>query len=342
MKGCYVYKSLPNHVSSRLDYVFGGGRKDVISKDVEMLDAVIDGTNLDEHKDFLKEIEVMFATWGMVDFTEEQIKEYFPNLKVVFYAAGSVQKFVRPFLACGVKVISAWQAMCVPVAEFTVASIVLLNKGVFLSMQDYYRDGKPFVQSKERCQSNFPGTYETKVGILGAGAIGAKTIEMLKAYNVKVMVYGRNEAKVKALGLGIERVYSLEQIFSECQVISNHIADNENTKGILNYDLFKLMTPTAAFLNTGRGAQVVEADLARALKEEPNRFAFLDVTWPEPMQEDCPLRGLPNCMVFPHLAGYATQEVFCLSDCVISEFHKYKNGEKMAFEVTEDMLEGMA
>ncbi len=342
MKGCYVYEYSTSHPNHRLDYVYAGGRKDMISEKIEMLDAVIDGKNMEEHKDFLKEVEVIFATWGMVNFTEEQIKQYFPKLKVVFYAAGSVQKFVRPFLACGVKVVSAWQAMSIPVAEFTVAAILMLNKGLFISMQDYYKDKKSFMDAKNRCQNNFPGTYETKIGILGAGAIGADTIRLLKSYNVEVMVYGRNLEKIKALGLGVEKIYSLEEIFSECQVISNHIADNERTKGMLNYDLFKLMKPTAAFLNTGRGAQVVEADLARALKEEPNRFAFLDVTWPEPMQSDCPLWDLPNCMVFPHLAGYATQEVFRLSDCVIEQMNKYVKGEKMDYVVTEDMLEGMA
>ncbi len=342
MKGCYVYKLAPSHPNHRLDYVFGGGRKDMISKEIEMLDAVIDGENMEEHKDFLKEVEVMFATWGMVNFTEEQIKNYFPNLKVLYYAAGSVQAFVRPFLACNVQVISAWQAMSIPVAEFSVAAILMLNKGLFLSMQDYYQNKKDFIESKNRCQNLFPGTYETKVGILGAGAIGADTIRLLKSYNVEVMVYGRNLEKIKALNIGVEKIYTMEEIFSECQVISNHIADNERTKGILNYDLFKLMKPTAAFLNTGRGAQVVEADLARALKEEPNRFAFLDVTWPEPMEADCPLWDLPNCMVFPHLAGYATQEVFRLSDCVIEQMRKYVKGEKMDYVVTEDMLEGMA
>ena len=44
------------------------------------------------------------------------------------------------------------------------------------------------------------------------------------------------------------------------------------------------MKPNAAFINTGRGAQVIETDLVRALREEPGRFAVLDVTWPEPVE----------------------------------------------------------
>ena len=77
---------------------------------------------------------------------------------------------------------------------------------------------------------------------------------------------------------------SLEEIFQECQTISKHIANNPQTVGMLDYHLFSQMRPDAAFINTGRGAQVVETDLVRALKEEPGRFALLDVTWPEPVE----------------------------------------------------------
>ena len=74
-----------------------------------------------------RDTEYIFSTWGMPVFTEEEIKEYLPGLRAVFYGAGSVQSFARPFLNCGVKVFSAWAANAVPVAEYTVAQIILAN-----------------------------------------------------------------------------------------------------------------------------------------------------------------------------------------------------------------------
>ena len=65
------------------------------------------------------------------DLTEEQIAEYLPSLKAVFYAAGSVQAFARPFLNRGIQVFSAWAANAVPVAEYTVAQIILAGKGFY-------------------------------------------------------------------------------------------------------------------------------------------------------------------------------------------------------------------
>ena len=85
------------------------------------------------------EVETVFSTWNMPVMTEEEIKTCLPSLKCLFYGAGTVQKFARPFLACGVKVFSAWAANAVPVAEYTVAQIILANKGYFLTNRLYQR-----------------------------------------------------------------------------------------------------------------------------------------------------------------------------------------------------------
>ena len=74
-------------------------------------------------------VDFIFSTWGMPALTKEEIREYFPNLKHVFYAAGTVQAFARPFLELGISVHSAWRANGIPVAEVTVSEILLANKG---------------------------------------------------------------------------------------------------------------------------------------------------------------------------------------------------------------------
>ena len=78
---------------------------------------------------------------------------------------------------------------------------------------------------------------------------------------------------------------------------------------MLDYALFSRMPRNATFLNTGRGAQVVEADLVRALREAPDRTAVLDVTFPEPPAADSPLNALPNVFLTPHIAGSKGREV---------------------------------
>ena len=88
------------------------------------------------------DVRFVFSTWGMPQFTEDEIKACLPSLLCVFYGAGTVQAFARPFLNCGVKVFSAWAANAVPVAEMTVAQIILANKGYYLTSRIFHAEGK--------------------------------------------------------------------------------------------------------------------------------------------------------------------------------------------------------
>lgn len=286
------------------------------------------------------QVELIFSTWGMPQFTEEEIKTYLPQLKYVFYGAGSVQKFARPFLNCGIKVFSAWAANAIPVAELTVAQIILANKGYFLSTRAYHstRSKKAASAAINSCNGNYGET----VGLIGAGGmIGRLVIQMLKAYNLKIAVCSTSLTDEKAKALGVEN-YSLEELFKRSFVVSNHLANNEHTKGMLNYNLFSKMRENAVFINTGRGAQVVEDDLVRVLQERPDLTALLDVTFPEPPVEDHPFYTLPNCLLTPHIAGSAGNEVARMGLYMLRECEACLAGLPTQYEITEKLLETMA
>ena len=154
------------------------------------------------------------------------------------------------------------------------------------------------------------------------------------------MVFDPFLSEEKAKRLQIERTYSLEEIFSRCQTISNHLANNPQTVHMLDYSLFSRMKPNAAFINSGRGAQVVEEDLIRALKEEPDRTAVLDVTWPEQAKSE--FLAMSNVFCTPHIAGFAAEEVLRMADVMLDVLREYLDHGKLIYEVTEDMLETMA
>ncbi len=283
-------------------------------------------------------VEIVFSTWGMPEFTEDEIKGCFPSLKCVFYGAGTVQTFARPFLNCGVKVFSAWAANAVPVAEMTVAQIILANKGYFLTSRIYHTEGHSSAgEAFKKCKGNYGET----IGIIGAGMIGKRVIEMLKQYRLNVLVFDPFLSDEKAKELGVEKC-QLTELFDRAFVVSNHLANNEQTKGMLNYDLFCRMRENAVFINTGRGAQVVEDDLACILVERPDLTALLDVTYPEPPIEDHPFYTLPNCLLTPHIAGSAGDEVARMGEYMLYECESYLSGKSTRYEVTEKMLETMA
>ena len=288
--------------------------------------------------DAFSEVEYIFSTWGMPEMSEEEIKKCFPNLKCVFYAAGSVQAFARPFLHCGVKVFSAWAANAVPVVEYTLAQIILANKGFFAHSREMKKGNR---EAGKVMKASYPGNYGEYVGIIGVGMIGSQVAERLKDYKLGVLAFDPFLSDERAAALGIEEC-SLHELFERCRVVTNHMANNAQTKGMLDYSCFSRMLPYSTFINTGRGAQVVEPDLVRVLEERPDITAILDVTYPEPPAEGHAFYSLPNCFLTPHIAGSLESETHRMAEYIIEEYERFISGEPCLYEVSEKMLETMA
>lgn len=291
-----------------------------------------------EHPEKFKETRFIFSTWGMSAFTAEEIRSYFPRLEALFYAAGTVQGFARPFLECGVRIFSAWAANGVPVSEYTLSQILLANKGFFL--QTRLMQQKKYAEAAKLKQA-YSGNYGVKVGLIGAGMIGSMVAELLKDYHLDVYVFDPFLSPKRAAQLGVKQC-SLDTLFSSCHVISNHLANNEQTQGMLNYALFSKLPKYSTFINTGRGAQVVEDDLARILQKREDITAVLDVTYPEPPVESHPFYTLQNCFLTPHIAGSIGHECRRMAKYMLEEYRLYAEGKPCRYEVTMEALRTMA
>lgn len=316
------------------------GKADLIHlrKTVDLTEAVFSKADILSPLNDFSDVEIIFSTWGMPSFTEQEIRDLLPHLKCIFYAAGSVQSFARPFLNCGVRVFSAWAANAVPVAEYTVSQIILANKGFFA--QTRLLEQKNLDGAKQR-KAACIGNYGEKIGLIGCGMIGSLVAEKLKSYDLKVLTYDPFLSQEKARRLNVMQV-SLEELFTTCQVVSNHLANNNETKGMLRFEHFSSMPRYATFINTGRGAQVIENDLVRALSERPDLTALLDVTYPEPAPLSHPFYTLSNCFLTPHIAGSLGNEVTRMAAYMIEEFERYVTLQSCKYEVTEEMLKTMA
>lgn len=318
-----------------LERVYALGRREKIESFGECVPGVIDRFLAKDRKEELRSVKYAFATWGFPDFTKEEIREYFPSLECLFYAAGTVKNFAEKFLSLGVRVFSSRLSNAIPVAETVFAQIILANKGYFRATR-----AKSYAE-KKKIAGMYKGNFETSVGIVGAGIIGSMVAERLKMLNVRVLAWDKFMSDEKARRLNVEKV-SLETLFSECDVISNHLADKPETQGILDYKLFSLMKENAAFINSGRGRQVNETDLLRALKEKSGRTAVLDVTYPEPPEERNALYALENVFLSPHIDGSTGNETVRLADEMIEAFCRVKEKKHSDSEVFADMLKTMA
>ena len=317
--------------------VYPAGTVEAIRKYADLPLEVLGLADLTTRAQDLRDTEYLFSTWGMPAMSGEEIERFFPALKAVFYGAGTVQGFARPFLKKGITVVSSWAANAEPVAEFTLAQILLANKGFLRNTRRATLD----YQSARVAADAYPGNYGTCVGILGAGMIGTRVIELLKPFHLEIFVFDPYLTEIRAQQLGVKKV-SLAEIFSQCQTISNHIANLPATRGLLDRACFDRMLPNATFINTGRGAQVVEADLVAALIASPGRTAVLDVTDPEPPAPDSDLLKLDNVFLSTHIAGSKGLEVERMGVYMAEEFSRYCEGRPLRYAVTLEMLETMA
>ncbi len=316
------------------DHVYAMGRQDRLRAIVDLYPHVVTEKNFEQHLPELAETEVMFATWHIVKLTPLRYNQM-PKLKAIFYAAGTVKPFAQSALERGIRVVSAWRMNAVPVAQFALAQVLLSAKGYFANSAAFRS------RDAYKTTPRGKGIFAQTVALLGAGAIGRKLIELLKPFNLDLIVYDPYLSDEEAKELGVEKV-TLEEAFERAIIVSNHIANTPETVGVLTRDLFESMPAGATFINTGRGAQVNEAEMIDVLRERPDITALLDVTHPEPPADGSPLYALPNVRLSSHIAGSIGNEVVQMADLVIEEFLCWQAGLPLAHEVTLEMLERMA
>lgn len=143
------------------------------------------------------------------------------------------------------------------------------------------------------------------LGVIGLGHTGMATARIALAFGMQVLAYTSKSAA--ELPAGIRKADSLEQVFSDSNVVSLHCPLTETTKNLVNMERLKLMKREAVLINTGRGGLVNETDLAEALEKGLLAAAGVDVLSSEPPVHGHPLVGVKNCFITPHIA-WATLE----------------------------------
>ena len=294
-----------------LDYVEGQFYEiysdEVLTKLCDLLEIrmeLIDIHDLRNHQAGLADVEFLFSWWGMSPISVADIRNYLPKVKVLFYAGGRIDHFEAPFRACGIEVVSAIDVHAIPVAEFTVAQILLANKGAFLC-REMLRSQDYDTSRYHACQ--YEGNLYSRVGVLGVGNVGRKVIEYLRPFQVEVLACDPRLTPAQARQLGVELV-SMEELFTNCNVVTCHLQNSVATEKLITYEYLSMMGDHTTFINNGDGSHVVNEDLARALKENPTLTALIDIT--DPRYEDpAGMLKLPNVFRTPLIAGSMGNEV---------------------------------
>ena len=135
------------------------------------------------------------------------------------------------------------------------------------------------------------------IGIVGLGAIGQAVARIALAFNMDVVACNRSPKNVPGV-----RMVGFDELLGISDIVTLHCPLNEDSKGMFNSRTFARMKSGALFVNTARGGVMVEDDLRDALLSEHLGGACIDVLSVEPMEEDCVLMGVKNCIITPHIA----------------------------------------
>lgn len=279
-------------------------------------------------RDILADADVLVTGWGCPAIDEAALRSA-PNLRAILHSAGTVKSLITDAVwAREIAVSSAASANAVPVAEYTVAMIVLANKKV-LPIAARYRSQRVEFD----VESAFPGlgNFDKRIGIVSASKIGRKVIEMLRPYGFEIVVYDPFLSAGDAAALGAEAV-TLDELLATSDVVSVHAPSLPATHGLIDERGIGLMRSGATLLNTARGEIIDQAALTRRVLAG-ELFAILDVTTPWVLDARHPLYDSENAVLTPHIAGSLGSELGRLAEVALAEARRLADGMPLEYEV---------
>ncbi|MBU6535729.1 hydroxyacid dehydrogenase [Streptomyces sp. NPDC057245] len=298
---------------------------------------VLDDLSTPRAASVLADVDLLITGWGCPPLTAEVLRAA-PRLRAVVHTAGSVRGHVTD--ACwerGVEVSSAAAANALPVAEYTLAMILLSGKRVLERARDY-RAAR--VRGDWLRTSRGVGNYRRTVGILSASLIGRRVVELLRPHDVEVLLHDPYLSDAEAAELGVENV-ALPELFARCDTVSVHTPLLPATRHLVGRELIESMRDDAVLINTSRGAVVDQDALTDAVLAGRVR-AVLDVTDPEVPAPDHPLWDCEHALITPHLAGSEGNEWRRLADLALAETTRWASGSGFLHPVRRERLAFLA
>jgi phosphoglycerate dehydrogenase-like enzyme len=286
----------------------------------------------------LAEVEILVTGWGCPRI-DAAVLARAPRLRFIAHAAGSIKGWATPeVFARGIRVVGAADANALPVAEYTLAAILAANKRVhaFATLYRRERRGRDHYLATDRAVGNFGRT----VGLVGASRIGRRVIELLKPFDLTVLLADPFVTPGEAEALGVRKV-DLDELLGQSDVVSLHAPSLPETRHMLGARQLGLLRDGAVLINTARGALIDQQALLAELATG-RISAVLDVTEPDPLPADSPLFDLPNVLLTPHIAGALGDERHRFGRLVVDEIGRFVRGEPLRHEIDPQTLDRQA
>ncbi|MFG2512365.1 hydroxyacid dehydrogenase [Streptomyces sp. NPDC048584] len=275
-------------------------------------------------REALAEAEILIAGWEAPVVRAGQLS----RLRAVIYAGGVAATCLEDpadLAARGVVAANARAANSGPVAEYTLAMILLATKRVILTERAY--------RASRTAPDHFApqpdhGNYRQTVGIVGASTVGRAVLGLLRPFDLDVLLYDPTLTPEQAGELGARPV-PLDELMAVSRVVSLHQPLTPQTHHQIDAGRLASMRDGATLINTARGG-VVDQDALIAELRTGRIDAVLDVTDPEPPDPGSELWTLDNVVLTPHLAGSLGGELRRVGDAVTDEVERFVSGRPFA------------
>jgi (S)-sulfolactate dehydrogenase len=256
---------------------------------------------VDRRDELLRQLE---DAQGLVVRNRTQVRDELlaaaPQLQVVGRLGVGLDNIdVKACDARGIAVIPATGANALAVAEYVIATAMVLLRGAYLSTAAVAAGGWPRAQLSEGRES-----AGKTLGLVGFGGIGRLTARLAQALGMHVIAHDPMlPGDAPAWAETGTRCVSLDALLQEADAVSLHVPLTADTQGLMSAARIASMKRGAVLINTARGGIVDEAALAQALRGGWLGGAALDVFENEPLPAGSALAGLPNLILTPHIGG---------------------------------------
>jgi glyoxylate/hydroxypyruvate reductase len=165
--------------------------------------------------------------------------------------------------------------------------------------------------------------------VLGHGSIGQRMRKLLEAYECTVQSFARTTP-----GAELRDLESLREALAQAEVVVCCLPKSPGTIGLISREVLAQISPSAVFVNIGRGAVVDEAAMIEMLNEGRLAGAVLDVTQQEPLLPDHPLWQCPNTILTHHTGGGYPDEYNAKARFFLENLKRYREGEALNNVIT--------
>jgi D-3-phosphoglycerate dehydrogenase / 2-oxoglutarate reductase len=280
-------------------FAVGGGGYEIENEALIPLDAEIieiDGSSENSFIAGAHDCDALYAK-GM-KFTKRMIDGLERCRIIALGTVGSDYVDVGAATAKGIPVTNVPDTFIEEVADH--AMMLLLSSWRRLVVQDrMVRDGR---WKEGRPALNQPRLMGQTLGFIAFGHVARAVAMRAKAFGFRMLAYDPFIEELVMSPYGVEPA-TLEEVLRSSDYVSMHAPDTASARKMLGEKHFRMMKPTAMFINTGRGPTVDEAALIKALKEGWIAGAGLDVLEVEPPSPDNPLLKMDNVILTAHVAS---------------------------------------